>query len=683
MPNVTDFTPTKQIFIPSKEEYLKIYKLLLLTTFLGQELDKRKDEFIPKIFTGLGQEAVYIGPVLAAESYDWFAPDHRSMGVLLGRGLTPKEIVCQDGIFAESIYSGYNFGIHIGSPKHHLIRFESDMALNVAVGTGLIDALYYIRDVIEKKSSEENPALLAFLGDGASAHSNAHSAFLFAATRKLPALFIINNNGLAIRTPVEYQSAHARLGRIAEGYGMKFLVVDGNDVVEVWRTTKTALADIRNGGGSWIIECCTFRVSGHNAHETSEMAGYVPRELRLEWQGRNPLAHYALQLKLMRLLDDELENELKKEAEKTIAEAFEAMKTYSIPSKLHPVFASSKIDALPLVKESGRVITYEAAINEALRQAMELDLRVRVFGEDVESGGVHGVTKGLVKKFGRERIFHTPLDENGIFTYAIGMALAGLIPSPEVQFLPFLKYAFGPLLNYATIHFAVTGQNLPLIVRAPCGGGFPSNNCHEEMIEAMLAHSGGIKIVAPANPYAAKGLLLSAFRDGNPVIFLEQISAYGKKGEVPSEPYTIPLGEARILREGKDISIITYGAMMVERTLIAAELLSREGISAEVIDLQTIVPMDREAILYSVTKTERVLIVHEAKAKFGVGAEIASMIFNYVSETRRDIEEMSDFFVTTKILGAKDGPVTAHPALEKLRLPQIEDIVEAAKEVLR
>lgn len=682
MPKSADFTPTRQIFIPTKGEYLNIYRLLLLTTTLGQELDKRKDEFIPKIFTGLGQEAVYVGPVLAAESYDWFAPDHRSMGVLLGRGLTPKEIVCQDGIFAESIYSGYNFGIHIGSPEHHLIRFESDMALNVAVGTGLIDALYYTRDVIEKKSSEENPALLAFLGDGASAHSNAHSAFLFASTRKLPALFIINNNGLAIRTPVEYQSAHARLGRIAEGYGMKFLVVDGNDVVEVWRTAKTALADIRNGGGPWIIECSTFRVSGHNAHETSEMAGYVPRELRLEWQGRNPLAHYTLQLKLMRLLDDELEQDFKRETERIIAEAFGAIKTYSIPSKLHPVFASKKSPDFPSPKLSNRIITYTAAINEALRQAMELDARVRVFGEDVETGGVHGITKELVKKFGRERVFHTPLDENGIFAYAIGMALAGLIPSPEVQFLPFLKYAFGPLLNYATIHFAVTGQNLPLVVRAPCGGGFPSNNCHEEMIEAMLAHSGGIKIVAPATPYAAKGLLLSAFRDGNPVIFIEQIAHYGKKGVVPKEPYQIPFGVAETRIEGKDISLITYGALMLERTLKAAEILEKDGISAEVIDLQTIVPMDEEAIWLSVTKTNKALIVHEAKTKFGVGAEIARMIVSRLRKTKKHVKNLKNFSIDVEVVGAKDGPVTAHPALEALRLPQAEDIVAAAKEVL-
>ena len=190
-------------------------------------------------------------------------------------------------------------------------------------------------------------------------------------------------------------------------------------------------------------------------------------------------------------------------------------------------------------------------------------------------------------------------------------------------------------------------------------------------------------LVAPSTPYAAKGLLLSAFRDGNPVIFLEQISAYGKKGEVPIELYTLPFGEAQVLREGKDISIITYGAMMVELTLKTAEILNYDGIAAEVIDLQTIVPMDREAILYSVTKTNRALIVHEAKTKFGVGAEIASMISNYVSKVRRDIKEMSDFFVATKILGAEDGPVTAHPALEVLRLPQVEDIVAAAKEMTR
>jgi len=601
----------------------------------------------------------------------------------LGRGLTPKEIICQDGAFAESIYSGYNFGIHIGSPEHHLIRFESDMALNVAVGTGLIDAVYYTRDIIEKKSSDENPVLLAYLGDGASAHGNAHSAFLFASTRKLPALFFINNNGYAIKTPVEYQRALARLGRIAEGYGMKFLVVDGNNVWNVWNATKMALDDIRNDGGPWIIECCTFRVSGHNAHETSEMSSYVPRDLRLEWLGEDPLEHYSLKLKLMRFLDDESEKIFRIEAEEKIAEAFSAMKAFSPPSKLHPVFAPRNTAILTTPKTSERILTYSAAINEALRQAMEMDLAVRIFGEDVENGGVHGVTKKLNKQFGKERIFHTSLDENGIFTYAIGMALAGLKPSPEVQFLPFLKYAFGPVSNYLATHHAVTGQGLSVVMRAPAGGGFISNNCHQEMIEAMLAHGGGIKIVCPSTPYAAKGLLMASFRDGNPVLFVEQISHYGKKGEVPEEPYEIPIGEAKTLLEGRDISIITYGAMMVERTLKAAEALAKEGISAEIIDLQTIVPMDREAVLCSVTKTERALIVHEAKTKFGVGAEIASMIGAYVSEVRRDIKEMSDFFVATKVLGAKDGPVTAHPALEVLRLPQVEDIVAAAKEMAR
>jgi len=424
MPKSSDFTPTRKIFVPTKEEHIRMYKLLLLTSVLGRELDRRKDEFEPiKIFTGIGQEAIYVGSVSAAEKYDWFAPDHRAMGVLLGRGLTPKEIICQDGAFAESIYSGYNFGIHIGSPEHHLIRFESDMALNVAVGTGLIDAVYYTRDIIEKKSSDENPVLLAYLGDGASAHGNAHSAFLFASTRKLPALFFINNNGYAIKTPVEYQRALARLGRIAEGYGMKFLVVDGNNVWNVWNATKMALDDIRNDGGPWIIECCTFRVSGHNAHETSEMSSYVPRDLRLEWLGEDPLEHYSLKLKLMRFLDDESEKIFRIEAEEKIAEAFSAMKAFSPPSKLHPVFAPRNTAILTTPKTSERILTYSAAINEALRQAMEMDLAVRIFGEDVENGGVHGVTKKLNKQFGKERIFHTSLDENGIFTYAIGMAL--------------------------------------------------------------------------------------------------------------------------------------------------------------------------------------------------------------------------------------------------------------------
>ena len=227
-----------------------------------------------------------------------------------------------------------------------------------------------------------------------------------------------------------------------------------------------------------------------------------------------------------------------------------------------------------------------------------------------------------------------------------------------------------------------------MVIRAPCGGGFSSNECHQKMNEAEWAHAGGFKIIFPATAYAAKGLLATALlKEKNPIIFGEQISNYGKKDIVPEELYFLPIGKARIARQGNNVSIVTYGALMVERVIKAAELLSLEGISAEIIDLQTIVPMDNETIILSATKTEKVLIVHEAKSKFGVGAEINRLISDFVREVRNDAGRgsdlyLKDFYIKTKILGAKDGPVTAHPALEKLRLPQVEDIVGEVKELL-
>ncbi|MDO8523447.1 MAG: thiamine pyrophosphate-dependent enzyme [bacterium] len=702
MPKLEDFLPNLTEFVPTEEEYLSLYKLLLRTTILGEMLDDeaKKDIFIPKIFTGIGQEAIGVGAVLAAEEYDWFAPDHRVQGVLLGRGISEKEIICQNGAFAESIYGGYNFGIHIGDIKKHIIRFDSDMGINTAVGVGVINAMYYLRDVINKQKIPtgkptgeiKNPVLLAFFGDGAMSHGNIHSAFKFATVFKLPVLFILNNNGRSIRTDKRYQNPQPLFASTAAGYGMPFYVLNpATDPVLMWRATKHAIQYLRQtpGRGPFFIECVTERVSGHNAHETMMMSNYVPKGLRKEWLAREPLLHYTAQLKKQGVLNEKKEKEIKDEASKNLVEAFDAIKTYTAPTKLHQVFAPSKPP--PVLSFYGknkiRTLTYGGAITEAMHQGLEIFPKLRIFGEDVESGGVHGITKKLVEKFGRLRVFHTPLDENGICTFAIGQAMSGLIPCMENQFFPFAKYEFGPLLNFAGTHYAVTGENLPLIIRAPAGGGFVSNHCHQEMIEALIAHAGGIKLVAPATPATAKGLLLSAFADGNPVIFIEQISHYNKKGEVEEDPYFLPIGEARVAREGKHLSIITYGAMMVERSLRAAEILAKDGALVEVLDLQTIVPMDTDEIIRSATKTEKVLVVHEAKEKFGVGAEIIKMLNAFVRKVRQGGAEsqnnyLKDYYIKMDVLGAKDGSVTAHPALEKLRVPQVEDIVAEAKEMI-
>ena len=689
MPHSNDFLPDLEEFVPDTELYLKMYKLLLRATLLGEALDERKEEFAPlKIFTGLGQEAIGVGAGIAAEPYDLIAPDHRvQQSMLMGRGFPEKKIICQAGAFAESIYGGYDFGIHIGVPELNFIRFVSDMGLNTAVGVGAINGAYYFRDFLNKKKLfGKDPVLIAIFGEGAMSHGNMHSAFKFATVYKLPVLFILNNNGREIRTDKRYQNPLPLFSPIAAGFGMPFNVLNpAIDPILVWRAAKHALKYLRKtpGQGPYFIECVTERVSGHNAHETMMMSGYVPKGLRKEWLTREPLLHYTAQLRHQGILTEEKEKEFKNEAANNIAEAFEAMKTYTTPSKLRSPFAETKpLPMLPyLKKQKSRIISYGDAITEALSQGMRMFKNMRIFGEDVESGGVHGRTKKLIKEFGRQRIFHTPLDENGICAFAIGQALAGILPCIEVQFLPFSKYMMGPLLNYAGTHYAVTGQSLAMVIRAPFGGGFASNHCHQEMVEALIAHAGGIKIVCPATPYEAKGFLLSAMRDGNPVIFLEQILHYTHEGEVPEKPYFLPIGDAKLRKTGRDLSIITYGAMMVEKSLTAAKLLEIEGVSAQVLDLQTIVPMDTDAIISAATKTKKVLIVHEAKTKFGVGAEIVRIISEYESKVKKDAD-LKNFSISTKVLGAKDGPVASHPALERLRLPQVEDIVTEAKEMM-
>jgi len=666
--------------MPTPEEYLLMYRRLAEMTFFGKMLDERKEEFKPlKVFTGLGQEAIYVGAMSAAESsYDLLAPDHRSTCALPIWGITEEEIIAQYGAFAESLYGGYNFGIHIGDTKRRVVRFISDMGADAAIGTGMIDGVYYMRDYIDKNGADKNPVLLAFFGDGAMSHANIHSAFEMASTRHLPIIFILNNNCLAIKTLTEFQNVGEEFSPRAKGYGLRtHKAVFGNDVIEVWRTVKGALDQIRNAKDPHpphFIECNTFRVSGHNAHETGEMWKYVSRELKREWEGRNPLELYSL---LLRSQKDEVFNEQKKAeillaAKEKIEKVFEAKKNYTAPHKLKPIFKETSAAACATPPTTVREITYSAAINEALKQAMESDSKVRIFGQDVQLGGVHGVTKDIFERFGSERIFNMPLDENSIMAFAIGQALAKLTPCAEMQFFPFTEYALALLTRFAGTHFSVTGENLGMVVRGPCGGGFSSNEEHQKMIEAALAHAGGLKIVFPSTPYDAKGLLLSAFCDGNPVVFCEQIAHYSKKGRVPEEMFYVPIGKAAVRKEGKDISLITYGALMVEWAIKAAEILQTKNIDAEVLDLRTVVPMDKEAILASVKKTGRALIVHEAKKDFGVGAEISAHINEFA---------FNDLYSPVIRLGAKEGPATARMELEKLRLPQIEDIVAAVKEI--
>src|SRR3989338_3510569 len=483
MPHSTGFTPRRKLFIPTPEEYLLMYRRLAEMTYVGKILDERKEDFKPiKVFTGLGQEAIYVGAMSAAESYDWLAPDHRSTCALPIWGFSEEEIIAQYGAFAESLYGGYNFGIHIGDTKRRVVRFISDMGANTAIGTGIIDGVYYMRDYIDKNGADKNPVLLAFFGDGAMSHANIHSAFEMASTSHLPIIFILNNNCLAIRTLTEYQNVGEEFSPRARGYGLRtHKAVFGNDIVEVWRTVKTALDQIRNSKDPHpphFIECNTFRVSGHNAHETGEMWKYVPREHKREWEGRNPLELYSLLLMSQKeeVFNEKKKNEILAGARAKIEKAFEAKKNFTAPSKLKPVFIDNHPPEIVLpAMLTTRELSYSAAINEALKQAMEQDPKIRVFGQDVGQGGVHGVTKGLIEKFGSERIFNMPLDENAIMAFAIGQALAKLIPCCEIQFLPFIEYAMALLTRFAGTHFSITGENLGMVIRTPCGGGFSSN----------------------------------------------------------------------------------------------------------------------------------------------------------------------------------------------------------------
>ncbi|MDQ7029617.1 MAG: pyruvate dehydrogenase complex E1 component subunit beta [Ardenticatenia bacterium] len=451
-----------------------------------------------------------------------------------------------------------------------------------------------------------------------------------AAARRLPVVFVLENNQWALSTPVHKHTALRHLVDRARGYGIPGVRVDGNDVVAVYRAAQEAVERARNGEGPTLIEAVTMRMAGHSV---TDPAHYVPSEMWDEWAVRDPIERFRHALRQQGMLSEEDEARLEAEIEAEIEDAVAFALASPLPrpeQTLEGVFAlSDDRPAPPTPTGTERQLTYRAAIREALFEAMRADERVVVLGEDVEYGGVYGITKGMLEAFGPRRVVDTPIAETAIVGAATGAALFGMRPVAEIQFADFIASAMDELVNMTAKYHYRTEWPVPLVIRAPSGAIIDPHGStgpfHSQSPEAWFAHTPGLKVVVPATPYDAKGLLLAAIEDPNPVLFFEQKALYHRQGSVPAGYYTVPLGQATLRREGEDVSIVAYGAMVVE-ALAAAEMLAGEGIDVEVVDVRTLVPLDEETVLNSARKTGKVLVVHEANRTAGFGAELAARI---------------------------------------------------------
>ena len=585
---------------------------------------------ISKWFSGYGQEAIAVGCAWALEGRDYLLPMHRNVGLWTTRGVPLEPLFCQIMGKEGGYTKGRDRTFHFGLPEKRVVGMISHLAamLPVACGLGLAAQL-----------KGEDFVALALVGEGATREGDFHEALNLAAVWELPVLFVIENNGYGLSTPAREAIAVNDLADAAMGYGMPGEVVDGNDVLAVVAAVGRAAARARAGEGPTLLEMKTFRMRGH---EEASGTKYVPNELFDEWKVRDPIDRFT-----RTLLETDVMTEEKIEALRTdVAGEIDRVAEWALAQpdvtgtregERQDLFAAAgRPDPDGRPPHSGRPSPeglkvkkrFIDAISDALRQAMEADERVVLLGQDVAAyGGVFKVTEGFAETFGKARVRNTPIIESGAIGAAMGLALEGFKPVVEMQYADFITCGFNQIVNnLATTHYR-WGAALNVTIRAPFGGGIGAGPFHSQSPEAWFCHVPGLKVVVPATPEDAKGLLLAALDDPNPVLFFEHKQLYRSlKGDVAEEPSRTSIGPARLAREGTDATVVTYGVGVHWALEEAAYQQAERGVSLEVVDLRTLVPWDEAAVLASVEKTGRLLVLHEATYTAGFGAEVAAQM---------------------------------------------------------
>ena len=652
------------------EELRHLYRSILLPRTIEEKmLVLLRQGRLSKWFSGIGQEAIATGVVTALEPGDYVLPMHRNLGVFTGRDLDLprlfRQLLGREGGFTK----GRDRTFHFGTLERGIVGMISHLGAMLPVADGL---------ALAAQLRGERRVAAAFTGDGATSEGDFHEAVNLAAVWKLPVLFVIENNHWGLSTPAHEQYACRDLADRGVGYGIPGVVVDGNDLLAVVRAVREAAARARRGDGPTLLEFKTFRMRGH---EEASGTDYVPKELLAEWAAKDPVRRYEAFLLEQGLLSEAdfaaIRHAYRQRVDILADEAIAAPEPRSTAEeKLGDVFAPSLLVPKPpaaATEAAAPERRYLDAISDGLRVAMRADDRVVLLGQDIaEYGGVFKVTDGFVEEFGKARVRNTPIIESGAIGAALGLALGGYVPMVELQFGDFITCGFNQVVNnLAKTHWR-WGARIPVVLRAPVGGGTGAGPFHSQNVESWFTAVAGIKVVAPATPYDAKGLLISAFEDGNPVLYLEHKYLYRQaKGRVPDGHYTVPIGRARVAREGRDATVVTYG-IGVSWALAAAAELARDGREVEVVDLRSLMPWDTETVVRSIAKTSRCLVLHEAPTTGGFGGEIAATV-------GREAFECLDAPVVR--LGALDTPVPFAKALEALHSPQGR-LVPALRELL-
>ena len=582
---------------------------------------------------GKGQEASQVGPVNALEKGDWYVPMYRDSAGMLAFGMPALKLLLYWG--------GDERGMETPDDLNML-------PLAVPVATQLPHAAGL---AMAKRILGEKTVTYVATGDGGTSKADFHEALNFAGVNGLPVVFGVENNQWALSVKRRSQTASKTLAQKAVAYGFEGILVDGNDVIASYEATKYAVDKARRGGGPTLIEYSTYRMGPHTTAELVSNKLKAPDEVA-EWEKRSPLLRFELYLRSRGILDDRSKEAIADAAQTRMSDAVAAYRatppappesifdyTYSSPT---PTLTAERSELFGVPDEAVELapetaipggkpgVNIRNAVNMALREGMLRDKKVVLFGEDVgKNGGVFQVTRGLQDEFGPDRVFDTPLAELSIAGIFVGLSIGGLVPVAEFQFDGFTVPAFDQIFSHiARMRNRTRGRFTQRgVIRFPYGAGIRPPELHSESPEAYFAHTPGLKVVIPSTPYDAKGLLASALEDPDPVVFMEPKKVYDSpKSEVPEQEYRIPIGKAKVVREGTDITLVSYGAMMVPTTQAAESLQAENSVSAEVIDLRTVSPIDFHTVLASVRKTGRLVIVHEAPRTAGIGAEVAATV---------------------------------------------------------
>jgi 2-oxoisovalerate dehydrogenase E1 component len=615
----------------SDDTLIDIYRKLLWPRMIEEKmLVLLRQGKISKWFSGIGQEAIAVGATMALQQDEWIMPLHRNLGVFTTRNMPLHTLFRQWQGTQQGYSKGRERSFHFGSREHHICGMISHLGPQLAIADGV---------ALAHKLRKENKVSLAFTGEGGTSEGDFHEALNVAAVWDLPVIFLIENNGYGLSTPTSEQYRCISLVDKARGYGMEGVTIDGNNILTVYDTLQGIRDYCIRYQKPYLVEATTFRMRGH---EEASGTKYVPKDLFDLWQKKDPVENFEQYLQSQHILSadrvEQIRTEFRERIEQELAIGFDTPAVvadtetelddiYSAGSK-QSITGNAVIDnsatssASDYPSSEKRMID---AIKDGLFQSMKQHSSLVLMGQDIaEYGGAFKITEGFVDEFGKQRVRNTPLCESAIVGTALGLSLEGFKSMMEMQFADFVTVGFNQIVNnLAKIHYR-WGQNADVVIRMPAGGGVGAGPFHSQSNEAWFVHTPGLKVVYPSTPMDAKGLLIAAINDPNPVIYFEHKALYRSvSGPVPDHYYEIEIGKARHVREGDELSIITYGSGVHWAEDYAAE---HPEISIDILDLRTLLPLDWLAIRQAVERTGRVLILHEDTLTGGIGGEIAAWI---------------------------------------------------------